>query len=73
VQADAGPGVWNAQPRDHTPLFVEVTDLAAVQRALAGCDVLIAERKTFYGSTETVVRAPGGQVVTFAWFPDRAR
>jgi hypothetical protein len=73
VQADAGPGVWRAQPRDHTPLFVEVSDLLAVQRALAGCDVLIPERKTFYGSTETVVRGPCGQIVTFARFPEAAR
>lgn len=68
VQSDAGPDVWRTQPRDHTPLFVEVSDLVAVQRALAGSDVLIPERKTFYGSTETVVRGPGGQIVTFAQF-----
>ena len=68
VQADAGQGVWRTRPQDHTPLFIEVTDLASIQRALAGCELLIAERKTFYGSTETVVRAPGGQVVTFAQF-----
>jgi len=69
VQADAGAAVFRARPKDHTPLFVEVTELAAVQRQVAGCEVLIAERKTFYGSTETVVRAPNGQVVTFAQFP----
>ena len=68
VQADAGPSVWRAQPKEHTPLFVEVADLASVQSALRGSDVLVPERRTFYGSTETVVRAPGGQVVTFAQF-----
>lgn len=69
VQHDAGSKVFPTRPRDHTPLFIEVSDLGAVQAALQGADVLIAERKTFYGSTETVVRAPNGQVVTFAQFP----
>ena len=68
VQQDAGAHVFPLQPRDHTPLFIEVTDLGAIRKALNGTEVLIPERKTFYGSTETVVRAPNGQVVTFACF-----
>lgn len=70
VQEDGGPKVWSARPKDHTPLYVEVSDLAAIQRALAGSDVLVPERKTFYGATETIVRAPGGQIVTFAQMGD---
>ena len=70
VQEDGGPTVWSARPKDHTPLYVEVSDLAAIQRALAGSDVLVPERKTFYGATETIVRAPGGQIVTFAQMGD---
>jgi hypothetical protein len=69
VQADAGAAVFTQKPRDHTPLFIEVSDLAAIQAQLKGAQVLIAERKTFYGSTETIVRAPNGQVITFAQFP----
>ena len=68
VQEDAGPHVYAQQPRDHTPLFIETSDLAPLQRALKGAEVLVPERKTFYGSTETIVRAPNGQVVTFACF-----
>lgn len=72
VLEDAGSAVFATQPREHTPLFIEVSDLAEVQRALAGAAVLVAERKTFYGSRETIVRAPNGQVVTFAQFPEGA-
>ena len=62
------PTVGREPFRGHTPLFIEVDDLAAVQSALAGAEVLIAERKTFYGATETAVRGPDGQVITFAQF-----
>lgn len=58
-----------AEARGLTPLFIEVEDLAAVQAALAGVDTLVAERTTFYGSRETIVRGPGGQLLTFAQFP----
>ena len=68
VQQDAGHAVFATAPRDHTPLFFEVSDLKAVQRALQGAQVLVLERKTPYGSTETIARTPYGQVVTFAQF-----
>ena len=51
--------------------FIRVTDLAAVQSKLEGAEVLVKERKTFYGATETVVRAPCGNVITFAQFDER--
>lgn len=70
VLHDAGADVFSAQPRDHTPLFIEVADLKPIQAALKGADVLVPERKTFYGSTETIVRAPNGQIVTFACFAE---
>ncbi len=54
--------------RGHTPLFIEVADLKAVQAALTGVETLVAERTTFYGATETVVVGPEGQLVTFAQF-----
>jgi hypothetical protein len=70
VQEDAGATVFASQPREHTPLFIEVSDLADVQRRLGGEGVLVPERTTFYGSRETIVRTPYGQVVTFAQFPE---
>lgn len=50
-------------------LFIEVADLEAVMAILPpSAEVLAARRKTFYGSTETIVREPAGNVVTFAQF-----
>jgi uncharacterized glyoxalase superfamily protein PhnB len=49
-------------------LFIEVEDLDAVERALAGVEPVIPRRKTFYGADELIVREPGGHVVTFAQF-----
>jgi uncharacterized glyoxalase superfamily protein PhnB len=49
-------------------LFLKVSDLDAVERALAGAPVVKARHTTFYGSTEIYVREPGGNVVGFAQF-----
>jgi uncharacterized glyoxalase superfamily protein PhnB len=47
-------------------LFIEVSDVDAVERALEGIAHVIPRRKTFYGMDEVVVRDPGGYVVVFA-------
>ena len=47
-------------------LFIEVTDLDAVARNVAGAPVVFTRRKTFYGMEEIGVREPGGNAVTFA-------
>lgn len=47
-------------------LFIEVSDIDAVERALAGIPHVIPRRRTFYGMDEVVVRDPGGYVVVFA-------
>lgn len=47
-------------------LFIEVSDLDAVAKAVAGAPVVFARRKTFYGMEEIGVREPGGNSVTFA-------
>ena len=47
-------------------LYLEVSDLDAVARAVAGAPVVVPRRKTFYGAEEIGVREPGGSVVTFA-------
>lgn len=47
-------------------LFIEVSDIDAVERALAGVPHVIPRRRTFYGMEEIVVRDPGGYVVVFA-------
>jgi hypothetical protein len=47
-------------------LFVEVSDVDAVERALAGLEFVLARRRTFYGMEEVGVREPGGNPVIFA-------
>jgi uncharacterized glyoxalase superfamily protein PhnB len=47
-------------------LFIEVSDVESVEQALAGIDVVVPRRKTFYGMDEIGVREPGGHVVMFA-------
>ena len=47
-------------------LYMEVSDLDAVEKALAGYPVAMARRTTFYGMHELGVREPGGHWVSFA-------
>lgn len=58
-----------AQRASHVALFVEVEDLARVRAALAGLPLVFDDRTTFYGSRETCVHDPAGNVVVFAQFP----
>jgi hypothetical protein len=51
-----------------TYLFVEVSDLAAVERALKPYKIVIPRRVTPYGANETGYREPSGHFVTFAQF-----
>jgi uncharacterized glyoxalase superfamily protein PhnB len=47
-------------------LYIEVEDLAPILTALAGAEVVVPERTTFYGAREIFVREPGGHVVAFS-------
>lgn len=49
-----------------TCLFIEVESLEDIERKLDGVEIVMAKRKTFYGSTEIGIREPGGHFVTFA-------
>jgi uncharacterized glyoxalase superfamily protein PhnB len=51
---------------DKSYLYTEVDDIDAVAAALAGCEIVLPRRKTFYGATEIGYREPGGHFVTFA-------
>jgi uncharacterized glyoxalase superfamily protein PhnB len=66
VAADVGP--LAASPMRGTFLFIEVDDLDAVERSLAGVTPVVPRRSTFYGSIELIVREPAGNAVTFAQF-----
>ena len=65
VRKDAGGLV----PRAHghgAALFIEVSDVESVARALDGIEIVVPRRQTFYGMDEIGVREPGGHVVVFA-------
>lgn len=47
-------------------LFMEVPDFNDLLRRIAGTEVVMPERTTFYGMREIIVREPGGYAVCFA-------
>jgi uncharacterized glyoxalase superfamily protein PhnB len=49
-----------------TALFMEVSDLAAVEAALQGYPIELPRRTTFYGMHEVGVKEPGGHFIIFA-------
>ncbi len=53
-----------------TSFFVRLSDLNAIKPTIEAGDVVVPERKTFYGAREIVVRAPCGTIVTFAEFEE---
>jgi uncharacterized glyoxalase superfamily protein PhnB len=55
-----------------TFLYVEVSDLRAVKAAVAGMEIYMPERSTFYGAREIGVKDPAGHFITFAQFEARA-
>ncbi len=59
---------------DGTPalIYITVTDLDAIAEALEGFNLIMPERTTFYGAREIGYCEPGGHVVTFAQFAERA-
>ena len=65
VEKDA-PGLVPPVQGTGAALFIEVSDIESITRALAGLEVVVPRRKTFYGMDEIGVREPGGHVVMFA-------
>lgn len=65
VEKDA-PGLVPRSRGHGAALFIEVSDVAMVERAMAGVEVVVPRRRTFYGMDEIGVREPGGHVVMFA-------
>ena len=55
-------------PPGGSVLYLEVADLSAIERAVAGHELLVPRRKTFYGAEEIFVREPGGNEIGFAQF-----
>ena len=51
-------------------VFVKVTDIASVEKQLAGLPLVMPRRTTFYGSTEIAIQDSAGHLITFAEFKD---
>lgn len=55
-----------AEGAHRTVLYIEVSDLDQVERAMQGVEIVQPRRTTFYGMMEISVREPGGNLVVFA-------
>ena len=65
--ADDVPAALEGPPHGASSLFITVDDLDAVAaRIPKDAAVLVERRTTFYGSEETIVRDPAGNIVSFA-------
>lgn len=69
VRADIPP--LAEMPASSSFLFIEVDDVDAVERALAGITPVVPRRQTFYGADELIVRDPAGNAITFARFAEQ--
>lgn len=56
---------------ERTIVYLTVAALDPALRAVAGAEVVVARRRTFYGADEIFLREPGGHVVGLAAFPER--
>ena len=65
---DAGTTISQVVRKGPTFLYVEVDNLDETINAVKGAEVVMSERKTFYGSTEIGIKDPAGHYVTFAEF-----
>ncbi len=63
IPALAVPPMGSASPN---ATYIEVTDIDDVERRLAGWEIVIPRRTTFYGATEIGVREPAGNLIVFA-------
>lgn len=67
VRADEAAILEGPKAIGASALFIEVNDLDGLSAQLMkGTDVVVQRRKTFYGSTEMIVRDPAGNVIVFA-------
>jgi len=70
AESPAARQAIEAMHGDRQTVFVKVSDLAAIERALAGVPLLMPRRTTFYGATEIGIEDPAGHLITFAQFKD---
>lgn len=69
---DAGP-LSIAATQGPSFLFMEVTDIYAIRKALHQTEIVQDVQKTSYGANEIVAREPGGHYVIFSQLPSEAK
>ena len=62
----AGAGLLDR--KGPTFLYIEVDNLQEIKQAMAGVQIAVPERETFYGAREMGVKDPAGHVALFAQF-----
>ncbi len=67
-QEKDNPAITQIAKKGPTFLYIEVDKLDAIITAMKGVEVVLPERKTFYGSREIGVKDPAGHIITFAEF-----
>jgi uncharacterized glyoxalase superfamily protein PhnB len=62
------PAVLEGRTNSASPnaLYIEVSDIGDIDKRLAGWEIILPKRTTFYGMTEIGVREPAGNFVMFA-------
>ena len=60
------PSLAEVRGKPTTGLFIEVSDVDAVEKAMKGVESIMPRRTTFYGMEEVGVREPGCHAVIFA-------
>lgn len=66
IRADE-PQILEGRPLGRAALFIEVEKLDTVwSRVPRGADIVVQRRKTFYGTTEMILRDAAGNVIIFA-------
>jgi uncharacterized glyoxalase superfamily protein PhnB len=69
MQADPQNPLAKTVDQGPSFLFMEVSDINAVIKALEGAEVVQGLHETFYGAKEVVAKEPGGHFVIFSQMP----
>jgi uncharacterized glyoxalase superfamily protein PhnB len=68
---DAGP-LSQAAEQGPSFIFMEVSDIHAIKKALEQTEIVQDIHETFYGAQEIVANEPGGHYVIFSQLPKQA-
>jgi len=69
MKADPADPLAQAVEQGPSFLFMEVSDINAVEESLKDAEIVQPIHETFYGAKEIVVKEPGGHFVIFSQLP----